>query len=154
MPYISRGSDMTSGKHIYLRLPQRRRTPRTFDGECSRPCARRGHWKHVSYWLWLIERWGANARKRTYPMKSLDILIDVISKTWLKVSMSARIHTRKAPSRRWWTDGNGLEGGITQRKIHRGRTGLRRADREGRRGKIEAGSQHAQAGDQTNFLEE
>jgi hypothetical protein len=52
-----------------------------------------------------------------------------ISKTWLKVSMSARSHTKeRAIVVVLETDGTR----ITQRKIHRGRTGLRKADKEWR----------------------
>jgi hypothetical protein len=65
-------------------------------------------------------------------MKSLDILIDIVSKTWLKVSMSARIHTEKSALHRGGVDTETDGTRITQRKIHRGRTGLRIADKEGR----------------------
>jgi hypothetical protein len=62
-------------------------------------------------------------------MKSFDILIDFVSKTWLKVSMSARFLTHKRARHRGGgeTETDGTR--ITQRKIHRGRTGPRRERR-------------------------
>ena len=36
----------------------------------------------------------AKMRKRTYPMNNLDILNVVYLETWLKVSISTRIHTK------------------------------------------------------------
>lgn len=74
----------------------------------------------------------ANARRRTYPMKSFDILVDVVSDTWLKSQFPrAPSHTKeRAIGDDGGTETDGTR--ITQRKIHRGRTGLRRADKEGR----------------------
>jgi hypothetical protein len=38
----------------------------------------------------------ANARRRTYPMKSFDILVDVVSDTWLKSQFPrAPSHTKE-----------------------------------------------------------
>jgi hypothetical protein len=80
----------------------------------------------------------ANARRRTYPMKSFDILVDVVSDTWLKSQFPrASSHTKERAIgvvRATETDGTL----ITQRNIHRGKTGLRRADKEGR-GDIKCG---------------
>jgi len=46
--------------------------------------------------------------------------------------MSARIHTEKSALHRGGVDTETDGTRITQRKIHRGRTGLRIADKEGR----------------------
>ena len=84
-------------------------------------------------------------------MKSFDILIDVVSDTWLKSQFPrAPSHTKERAI--GGAGGTGTDGTrITQRKIHRGKTGLRRADKEGRGDEIDKVSASTQR-DQTNFL--
>jgi hypothetical protein len=71
-------------------------------------------------------------------MKSLDILIDIVAKTWLKSQFPrASSHTKeRAIGGGGETETDGTR--ITQRKIHRGKTGLRRADKEGRGDDVES----------------
>jgi hypothetical protein len=77
---------------------------------------------------------GENAQRRTYPIKSLDILIDAyLENLDERVSISARIHTReraiasvRVNIRRW------TERGSRKERYIRGRTGLGRVGKEGR----------------------
>jgi hypothetical protein len=69
----------------------------------------------------------AKVRRRTYPMNNLDIL-NVVYLENLAESLNVRAHSHKRARHRgvvldMETDGTR----ITQRKIHRGRTGLRRS---------------------------
>ena len=92
-------------------------------------------------------------------MKSLDILIDLYYLGILAASLNVRAHSHKRVRQRQGVDGEHTETDgtrITQRKIHRGRTGLRKADKEWRGemisdDEIEWEGQRTQAGDQRTF---
>ena len=63
-------------------------------------------------------------------MKSLDIFLVFSRKPGLKSQFPRASHTKeRAMALVVGTETDGMR--ITQRKIHRGRTGLRRADKEG-----------------------